>query len=431
MKRSHGGPRRPSRGAEALEGTATRFGTQGDAWVETDHGTFAVAGAVPGDRVRIAPEGSGRPPRARLLAVLEPSHERVPTECPVADRCGGCPMMGVSNRLERAAKTARVAAALHDVPTVAEATEVEWHDAPATLGYRRRVRLAFAAGGAARLGYRERRSHRLLDVPGCPVLERALEEALPSLRARLLPSLRGEGEIRLALGEGGRPVASVHVATPQTPEAYAAANEMVGPDGLAGLALFAGEATAPAIFGDPREWTTAEDGLPMRAGLAGFSQANDAVNRALVREAVELVAPEGASVLELYAGAGNVTIPLARRAARVVAVEVAEEAVAAARENLGARGLAAKLVCAKAEDAPRGRFDVVVLDPPRAGASEAITRIVEARPARIVYVSCEPSTLGRDLRALAAAGYRVDRAHAFDMFPRTSHVEAVVRLVAT
>ncbi|MBC7171840.1 MAG: class I SAM-dependent RNA methyltransferase, partial [Polyangiaceae bacterium] len=387
-----------------------------------------VPGAVPGDRLRISPEPGSKPPRARLLALLEPSLDRVEAACPLAERCGGCPMMVASPELERATKVAKIEAALHDVPVVPRLA-VEWHAAPTMLSYRRRVRLAFAAGRAQALGYRERRSHQLLDVATCPVLVAPLEAALASLRESLLPTLRGEGEIRLAIGDRGLPVATIEARLAQDAEGYRAAQALVDSGLFSGVALSAGGAPTPAIIGDPREVVVAEDGLPMRAGLAGFSQANDAVNAALVAQAVALAEPDGAAVLELYAGAGNLTAPLARRAERVVSIEIAQEAVAASRENLHARQVTAKLVCGKAEDAPSGRFDVVVLDPPRAGAGEAIARILGARPSRIVYVSCDPSTLGRDLRALTTRGYRVDRACAFDMFPRTAHVEALVRLV--
>jgi 23S rRNA (uracil1939-C5)-methyltransferase len=222
---------------------------------------------------------------------------------------------------------------------------------------------------------------------------------------------------------------SIHAESMQPPEAYAAAAALAERPEIAGISPHAGEGTAPARFGDPREGAAGLDGEPMRASVAGFAQANDVVNRALVAEAVALAEADGATVLELYAGAGNLTVPLARRASKLVAVEVVKDALDASRETLEARGLSATLVHAKAEDAPRGRFDVVLLDPPRIGAAEAIPRVVEARPKRVVYVSCDPGTLARDLRALGEAGYVVDFAAGFDMFPRTVHVEALVRLV--
>jgi 23S rRNA (uracil1939-C5)-methyltransferase len=435
-----------------IDGEATALGRAGEAWVETERGGFWVSGVVPGDRVRIEPEPEGRsatapnrrrgardairskstPPRARLVEVLEASPDRVEPTCAVAGACGGCPLMVASQALEAEAKRARVAAALEGVPR-APGLEVAWRSPGPALGYRRRVRMAFRAaapGEGARLGYRHRRGHAILDVEACPVLEPPLEAALAQVRAALLPALRGGGELRLGL-VAARPVQvviAVDAEAMQPPEAYAAAEALAARPEVAGVALQPA-GLPPAVFGDPREAAIGLDGEAMRASVAGFAQANDAVNRALVEEAVALAEAEGASVLELYAGAGNLTVPLAARASRLVAVEIAQEALDAARANLEARGLRAHLVHAKAEDAPPGRFDVVALDPPRAGAAEAIPRVVEARPKRIVYVSCDPGTLGRDLRALGAAGYVADSAAAFDMFPRTAHVEALVRLV--
>jgi 23S rRNA (uracil1939-C5)-methyltransferase len=136
-------------------------------------------------------------------------------------------------------------------------------------------------------------------------------------------------------------------------------------------------------------------------------------------------------VLELYAGHGNFTVALAPLAASLCAVEADARAAEACRTNVAERGLTSVRVIAGSTEQLNvtGRFDVLVLDPPRAGAASLAALVARHKPARVVYVSCHMTTLGRDLRAVRELGFRVDRAHVLDMFPQTAHVEAVVRLV--
>jgi len=139
--------------------------------------------------------------------------------------------------------------------------------------------------------------------------------------------------------------------------------------------------------------------------------------------------PKKASVVELFAGAGNFTVVLAARADKVVAVEADAAACEAARENLAHRGLRAKVTTKDADTFPIPRgLDLVLLDPPRTGARGATAAIAAARPAHVIYVSCDPPTLGRDLAVLAAAGYVARRLELFELFPQTSHVETMVLL---
>jgi 23S rRNA (uracil1939-C5)-methyltransferase len=175
---------------------------------------------------------------------------------------------------------------------------------------------------------------------------------------------------------------------------------------------------------------SASDGLPLAAPAHGFAQVNASVNALLGRRVVELAEPAGARVLELYAGHGNFTIALAAHASELLAVEGDTAAADACRENLRSRGLTRASV--RASDVGqlqlRARYDVIVLDPPRAGCAKLAALASDARPERVVYVSCHMTTLSRDLQALRALGYRADRALALDMFPQTGHVEAVVRM---
>jgi 23S rRNA (uracil1939-C5)-methyltransferase len=244
------------------------------------------------------------------------------------------------------------------------------------------------------------------------------------------PHLQGQGEVSLALWADGR--VTLRLATPaaQSPTLYKGCEQMVADETVAGIALSCAGAAA-ATWGQPQEVLKGVDGAPLVGPSGGFSQANEEVNAALVRAVVELSEAQDKTVLELYCGHGNLTTALSPLARKVWAVEQVPEAVEACRANLEARGLHhVEVICQDAAQRAGGpKVDVVVLDPPRTGAREVVSLLPQRRPERIVYVSCDTATLKRDVRALREEGYRCDRALAFDMFPQTAHVEAVVRLV--
>jgi 23S rRNA (uracil1939-C5)-methyltransferase len=361
-----------------------------------------------------------------LLEVLEPSADRVEPICPLVGRCGGCPLMPLHVSSQRELKRRMVS----------QAAGVEAILSPAgdSTAYRRRARLCWWTGrGGPALGYRERRSRTVVYVPRCPVLARPLQHALERVREALGPVLSGQGEILLALGTDEHAVVAVRTPDAQPTSVYQRAEGLANDPAIAGVALRAAGATSDARWGDPTERFLGPDGEVLEGTVAGFSQAHDDVSRALSALVVDLAEPREAHVLELYAGHGNLTIMLAREAKSQVAVERDPAAAEACLRNLRRRGHAqATVLEGSCEDHVRGRrVDVVVLDPPRTGALGILEDLVRhRRPRRIVYVSCDPPTLGRDLGRLKNLGYQVDSAFAFDMFPHTAHVEAVVRLNA-
>lgn len=422
----------PNSAHPRLEGHVRDVVASGDAVVETSQGLFFVRGALVGETVRVSPDAKGgRIRRARLVEVVAPSADRVIPACPYAVRCGGCALMHGTLAAQRALKQRFLRDALAKAGADVERLPIRLTEASEVLGYRRRARLAFrATRGGGLLGFRRERSHELVDIDACAVLVAPLARALSLVRARVLPALTGEGELSLALGRDGGAVIVLRSADPQPPAAYAACGALVAePLGVAGVALFAAGVSKPALFGDAREWSEGLDGAPLEGTVAGFSQAHAEINRALVGRVAELARTSGARVLELYAGSGNFTVALAPGAARYTAVEQSPEAVAALRQNLAARGLAAKLVAGDAaQQLTGGLLDVVVLDPPRSGAPGVLAALATRKPRRVVYVSCDPATLGRDCKELLARGYALAWAEAFEMFPQTADLESVVLL---
>jgi 23S rRNA (uracil1939-C5)-methyltransferase len=396
-------------------------GADGDGIAHANGRALRVPGGLPGERVRLTVVD-----RSPLVEPLTRSPERVEPACPVFDHCGGCTLQHASPTLQR---DLRLAALRRALPASLRELPVEWRPAPAAWGWRTRARLAWESDGiAVRLGHRARRSHRVTDTRACPVLAPALEASLPAVAAALA-RIRGQGEVALALGRDGSPVASVHVARGALDARAYTVGEALRAQGFAGAVLWGESPTPLTVVGDPAPVTVGGDGSPLVLAPDGFAQANAGFNPALAGEVLARARATGRKVLELYAGAGNFTVALAPAAAAVVAVESDRGATRALRENLRARGI--DNVTVRDEPAERCadvRADVVVLDPPRTGA-RAVCEALAARPVAktVVYVSCDPATLGRDLAALLPR-YRVTSLTAFEMFPHTAHVEVVAAL---
>jgi len=415
----------PSKRSEQGEVRAVARG--GDAVVETSRGLVLVAGALPGERVELMRTGSKRgAARGRLIRVHGAAAERREPACADASRCGGCPLMIADPDLQREIKQSFLADACRGLPG-ADGTELQWVDSPVGLGYRRRARLAWHRDT---IGYRQLHSKRVTPISECIVLVQPLRQAWEALRTNLASLLRGGGEIQLQLTDAERVVVDLRAEDDQRPELFEACEELCELPVIAGVTL--------RTSGDGYAASWGETHVAIRAGASGvlegpasaFSQANDRVNERLIEAVVRLAEPEGLRVLELHCGIGNFTVGLAAKARALVAVEQDPLAVDACQRNLKRFGSKARVTVGDANQPPKGRYDVVVLDPPRQGAKALFEGdAVLPGPKRLVYVSCDTATLGRDLRLATAKGYHIDRLIGFDMFPQTAHLESLVRLV--
>jgi 23S rRNA (uracil1939-C5)-methyltransferase len=436
----------PVRGSEVeLEATITELapGGKGVAVVTlgADRRAVFVRGAASGDRVKLLVDTRSRPARGRILQLLSASPTRVASPpCAWVDACGACDWMHVAPEGQRAAHEAHVRAAL---PAGArDAVPLTVHPSPTPLGYRTRARVhARASGGRAIVGMNEAGTREPAEVDSCVILHPQLESARRRLEA-LFEGAHGRGEIQLGLGAARgeeRPAVLDVRWDNHLPGSFYGRVEGAVRDGwLAGAQVTAGEARVPARIGDPTPWMLAGDGLPLRLAPGGFGQASDDGNGALARRVASLArtattAKPDARVLELYAGAGNFTVLLAALGSPVTAVESSPESCEAARSNLLSRGLAAKakIVAADASSfaIPAGTH-LVILDPPRTGAREAVTRIVASSVRHVLYVSCDTQTLARDLAVLEPS-FAPASVDVFELFAQTSHVEVVVHLVRT
>jgi len=384
--------------------------------------------AVPGDRVivRVVRERR-RALWGRIVEVVSPSPRRREPPCGLFGVCGGCAWMNVDYPEQLGAKRAMVSRAvgLPDVDVV---------PSPRVLGYRRLARLHAGSGvtGEAAFGFMAAGAGGIVDVRSCPVLEPALSRVLePIAHAVLREAGRGTSlEVRLA-GGGGRVIASVESRAPLSQGLYEGCARLV-PGELAGLVASA-DGVGGVVAGEGHLGIVGGDGLPLTVPAGGFGQANEGVNLELARTVAQWVGAGGnETALELFAGAGNLSVALAPLVGRLDTGEIDGRACAAAARNLEARGCASATVH-RGEALElyrrhgRGR-SAIVLDPPRTGHRELAAAIGQGDHRAVVYVSCDPATLSRDLGELAAGGYRPARARAFDMFPQTAHVEAAVLL---
>jgi 23S rRNA (uracil1939-C5)-methyltransferase len=401
-------------GSRVSVGEVRAIGRGGDAIVETSEGIVLVPGALPGEHIELERTPSKRgAARGRLRRVLRPSRARVEPPCVHASRCGGCPLMIADPEMQKQIKLELLRDACRALPG-SEESELQWVASPDAFGYRRRARLAWHG---STLGYRALRSSHVNDIDACMVLMPLLATAWTATRTRLAGALQGSGEIQLQLGRDGRVAVALTSSDDQTPDAFDACAALSREDAIAGVSLGTEGGGAPATWGQEH--------------VVLFSQANDGINQALVRTVAELAEPGGLRVLELHSGVGNFTVELAARApSSLVAVEQEPRAVEACRAALERRGFRARVTVGDANHPPKGRYDVVVLDPPRQGARALFEESdLFPGPKRIVYVSCDTATLGRDLRIATSKGYRIDRTIGFDMFPQTAHLESLVRLV--
>jgi 23S rRNA (uracil1939-C5)-methyltransferase len=397
-----------------------------------------ISRGLPGDlhRVRVVSASSGYV-RAESEGLLEAGPDRRPSPCPAFPRCGGCAYQELSYdaQLRLKAQVLLESLARAGMPWTGElpllgSPEEGW-----------RTRASFhlqERDGRFLLGLYEDGTHRVVDLPLClqlsPSMGRAARALLEALSAR--PSLaRGVGGIDLAEGgDGSRLVAALE--TTLDPTQAAALSSLVRVDSaLTGLGVTVGHGRRQrflSLSGEPFVESTV-GGVRLRSHVQSFFQGNRFLVEPLTAAVGELLGA-GGHVLDLYAGVGLFALTAAARAEEVDALELSPTAVADAAINARRAGrprvrvARADVAAGLARLSSRGS-ERVILDPPRTGAGAAVVQAVAARrPAVIVYVSCDPPTLGRDLRAFAEKGYEPDAVRAFDLFPDTFHLETVVRL---
>jgi 23S rRNA (uracil1939-C5)-methyltransferase len=414
--------------------------------VVRDGKTVFVPGALPGEHIRLRRTRRHRQhDDGELLEVLTPSPERVTPRCVHFGVCGGCVLQHLSPAAQLTAKETELKVTLERVARVTPRRWLGSLGGPA-WAYRRRARLGAKfvyRKDRVVVGFRERAAPYVADLAGCEVLAApagTLIAPLASLLTRL--SIREHvPQIEVAVADNATALVLRVLAEPPAPdrallEEFAAAHKVrlyLQPAGLDSVhALGGGAACEPLRYG------LTAFGLGLEFAPTDFIQVNGPVNEALVTRAVELLElTPGAQVLDLYSGIGNFTLALGRRSAHAVGVEGEAALVERARANAARNGLSnvefhqADLAAAPGPDAAwlSRQYSHVLLDPPRTGARAVLATVARIAPARLLYISCHPGSLARDLMALVHEhGFTLEAAGVVDMFPHTAHVESLALL---
>jgi 23S rRNA (uracil1939-C5)-methyltransferase len=385
--------------------------------------TLFVSLAAPGDILRVVIDRiQGKVGFASIVEILKPSAVRIEPPCPYFGRCGGCDFQQLTYEAQLNAKVEIIRDCLHRIAKIDTPLNILVHPSPGQWHYRARAMWQVDSHDKL-LGYFERGSNRVCDVEYCAVLVPELQTTLERARTEF--------------------------------------REATGVDRLSDIEVVAGDesiSVAPPFAGFKSDIVSriiAKETYYFSA--ESFFQINHELLAPLIAEAVRVANGEENNIegnatgetnsdsraeakrgnaIDLYCGVGLFTLPLARRFDRVIGVEGSSHATGFARRNLDFAKLNnAEVVTARLSDWMKQHarsyesIDFLLLDPPRSGAENAvIAGILALRPARITYVSCDPATLGRDLKKLIAGGYVLDSVAAFDMFPQTHHVETIAHL---
>ncbi len=395
-----------------------------------------------GERVRVRETVTRRGySLGRVEEILLPAPDRCRPCCKYFVDCGGCDLQHAGYGLQLAIKQAIVREAMQragvelppDQPEALLASPEQWN-------YRDRLRLKLGQGG--KLGFYRKKSNELVRINHCRLAADRINQALTGLdNAEFLAQLaRQVREIEFMLSPSGRELVLVLSLSGRAQPDAALVEQLVNCTMADAVGLVDKHRYRQLLPAEPcllqREFVlpgTRRYGLSWSGGC--FSQVNGAQNLQLINLVCSMAGKlRGRSVLDLYCGMGNFSIPLALQGAAVTGIEWSRESIRWARDNGEAAGVRARFFSsdvtrALEELAADGQHaDIIVLDPPRRGLGRATVLLPELTPERIIYVSCDPATLARDLAVLCAAGYHLRRLVPVDMFPQTHHIESVALL---
>jgi len=388
---------------DIIDVTTERLAYGGDSIARHEGLAIFIPYGAAGEKLRVRiTERKKNFARATIDRILEPSPSRRIPRCEYFGECGGCQLQHITYDAQLEAKVGFVRDALQRIGGIDWTQKIEIRRGE-EFGYRSRAQVKIDRQ-AGRVGFNRASSNSVCDITSCPILVTELDEALRSLWTAL--GTVGENDQRL-------------------------------PNRLQ-LEMAAGDSRVsfePALDGLPEGalQRTVNDAV-YKFSPSTFFQGNARLLDELVTEAIGQTTGELA--IDLYAGVGLFTVQLARGFSRVIGVEADQDAARFAGENISAnRATNVEFHNNKTDvwlrnyvDSNGAAPDLILLDPPRGGAAEAIPYITSLRPSRVTYVSCDPTTLARDLRKLGDSGYELSRVIAIDLFPQTYHVETVARL---
>ena len=426
---------------QILEAEISSLSHDGRGVARVDGKVFFIEDALPGERVRFR---RGRRKRSyetgRSIEVLRPCADRVDPPCEYFGTCGGCALQHYSERAQIASKQAQLS---ENLSKIAKSRPETWLDA--LIGpvwhYRRKARLGIRLvpkKGGILIGFRERGKSYITSLQHCRVLDRKISDLLPCLHDLVggLSCPDRIPQIEVAAGENAISLVFRHLVDLSLQD-RADMSRFAQRHGVQVYLQPGGLETIHPL--SPETPVTLRYSLPDHDVWIGFEpvdfvQVNAGLNSMLVELALTCLELDPTdSVLDLFCGLGNFTLPIARRAARVQGVEGELTLVQRARVNAGDNALE-NVQFAMADlysETPGGawldqRYDKILLDPPRTGAMEVVKVLNQLDPHRVVYISCNPATLARDAEVMIHKhGFILTKAGVIDMFPHTNHVESI------
>ena len=433
--------------------TIEGYGEGGMGVARIDGRVVFVHGALRGEKCRVLILKTLKSVAfAKVLEVIEPSSERITPDCPYFPRCGGCTYRHIRYEEELRLKKQRVQDNLSRIGG-SDVTVEEILGARDTLRYRNKAQYPVSKDGA--VGFYRARTHEVIECEHCLLVKpeadaaaEALREYMQSCRVAGYDEKTGRGLVRhlyVRSNAAGESLVCVLVNGDKLPKEDRLVTLLRDAcPKCTGIVLGTNTKKGNVILGDRYRTLWGSDrledtlcGKTFRLSVPSFYQVNRVQAERLYAKAIEFASLTGQeTVLDLYCGAGTITLALSDHAKKVLGAEIVPEAIGDARENAARNGVKnAEFFCGDASDVAKKlarenlRPDVITVDPPRKGlAADVVESIAEMQPGRVVYVSCDSATMARDVKRLADLGYNAQRACAVDMFPRADHVETVVLL---
>ena len=433
--------------------TIEGYGEGGMGVARIDGRVVFVHGALRGEKCRVLILKTLKSVAfAKVLEVIEPSSERITPDCPYFPRCGGCTYRHIRYEEELRLKKQRVQDNLSRIGG-SDVTVEEILGAQDTLRYRNKAQYPVSKDGA--VGFYRARTHEVIECEHCLLVRpeadaaaEALREYMQSCRVAGYDEKTGRGLVRhlyIRSNAAGESLICVLVNGDKLPKEDRLVTLLRDAcPKCTGIVLGTNTKKGNVILGDRYRTLWGSDrledtlcGKTFRLSVPSFYQVNRVQAERLYAKAIEFAGLTGQeTVLDLYCGAGTITLALSDHAKKVLGAEIVPEAIDDARENAARNGVKnAEFFCGDASDVAKKlarenlRPDVITVDPPRKGlAADVVESIAEMQPGRVVYVSCDSATMARDVKRLADLGYTAQRACAVDMFPRADHVETVCLL---
>ncbi len=417
---------------------------EGRGIAQVDGKTTFITGALPGEEVLFSyTQQRGSFDEGIVQQILQPSAERVTPPCAHADICGACNLQHLANSAQILHKQQTLLDQLRNIGKV-EPKQLLEPLTGATLGYRRKARLGVRyveKKGGMLIGFRERQNPRLLaDIDSCVVLHPSVGLLITPLKTliRQLAGYQCIAQIEVAVGDQQatliiRNLQELCSGDHDLLIDFARKNQLhiyLQPGGADSVHHIWPEADGEALL----SYHLPDYGLELQFRPNDFTQVNGDINRKMIAYAIELLAPQSdETILDLFCGIGNFSLPLAKHAAQVIGVEGDPVMTQRASQNAAINNITnAEFVAADLETVDltdvigKQSIDRILIDPPRSGAAGVIPQLAKLAAKRIVYVSCNPATFARDAGMLVNEyGYRLQKVGVMDMFPHTAHVESI------